>query len=132
MPVSLRLNLIPSRQWALYQSALCCCALLAMVNLPLPTWQTVAVVISLLVYSYYLALAWRASAVSLQFQQHHILVNDQRVLLRAAVVWPWLVALSFKHAETQKRSRHLIFSDCCTADEYRQLRAKLRFYKPPA
>lgn len=128
MPASLRLNFNPSRQWALCQGVLCCCALLAIVNLPLVLWQTITVVISLVVYGYCQFMAWHASAITVELQQHHSLLNDRRVLIRTAIVWPWLVVLAFRDAETQTLSRYLIWPDCCTADEHRQLRAYLRFY----
>lgn len=129
MPANLKLNFIASYQWVLFQGVLCCCALIAMVMLPLAFWQTASLVVVLLAYSYYLWVEWCSTSMTLCLQQEHILLNERPVLLRSAVVWPWLVVLSLKDVKSQKLSQHLIFADCCTTDEHRQLRAYLRFYK---
>lgn len=128
MPASLKLNLIASRQWALFQGGLCCCALLTTVMLPIAFWQIIIAVICLFIYSYYLSSAWLDSSVVLLLQKKQILLNDRPVALRTVIVWPWLVVLCYDDLKTDRSSRQLIFTDCCAADEHRQLRAYLRFH----
>ena len=131
MQKSLRLKIVPSKQWGAVQAVLWFVALSTVLFSTINTNLLIVLLASLVVLGLWMQRCWKDSGMILQFESGQILIDGSPHELVSATVWPFLLAVSCRKGSGLLFRRWLILNDSCEIEEYRQLRAALRFLKQP-
>ena len=84
-------------------------------------------------WQFYPSIQQQYQGVSLHFdaEEWFLMRSGQRegLALKATTVWPWVIVLNFYALTSGKSQALLVFSDSCSADDYRHLKIHLKSAK---